>query len=55
MYIGFIGTGNMGTMLIESFIKSGVLSPSQIFATNRTLEKLQRLKAKYPDLKTQRL
>ncbi len=52
MHIGFIGTGNMGTILIESFIKSGVLSPSSIFATNRTMEKLNRLKAKYPGLKT---
>lgn len=52
MHIGFIGTGNMGTILIESFIKSGVLSPSNIIATNRTREKLNRLKAKFPELKT---
>lgn len=51
MHIGFIGTGNMGTVLIESFIKSGVLLPSNISATNRTKEKTARLLAKYPGLR----
>ncbi|EHQ34489.1 pyrroline-5-carboxylate reductase family protein [Methanoplanus limicola] len=38
--IGVIGTGSMGKMLIRSFIKSRVLKPGEITASNRTEEKL---------------
>ncbi|WP_047151373.1 late competence protein ComER [Aneurinibacillus tyrosinisolvens] len=52
MHIGFIGTGSMGTILIEAFIESGALLPSQIIASNRTREKLSPLLAKYPGINT---
>ncbi|TNJ67932.1 late competence protein ComER [Paenibacillus hemerocallicola] len=50
MKIGFIGTGSMGTVLIESFIRSGALQPSSIIASNRSQDKAERLAAKYPGL-----
>ncbi|USB34414.1 late competence protein ComER [Paenibacillus sp. YPG26] len=50
MRIGFIGTGSMGSLLIESFLRSGALQPRQITATSRTLTRTERLSAKYPGL-----
>jgi len=50
MKVGFIGTGSMGTVLIESFIRSGALEPEAIVASNRSPEKVDRLAAKYPGL-----
>lgn len=50
MNVGFIGTGSMGSILIESFIRSGALAPKQIVAANRTFEKVERLAADYPGL-----
>ncbi|UUX92158.1 pyrroline-5-carboxylate reductase family protein [Methanoplanus endosymbiosus] len=41
--IGIIGTGSMGSMLIRSFIRSGILKPEEITASNRSEEKLLRL------------
>ncbi|WP_035102175.1 late competence protein ComER [Aneurinibacillus terranovensis] len=52
MQIGFIGTGSMGTILIQSFVESGRIHPSQIIASNRTGEKIQKLAWKYPGLQT---
>ena len=39
MKIGIIGTGSMGSILIESFIESAAVTPSQLIITNRTIEK----------------
>lgn len=50
MKIGFIGTGSMGTVLIESFIRSMALQPSSVVASNRSADKVDRLAAKYPGL-----
>lgn len=50
MKVGFIGTGSMGTVLIESFIRSGVIAPSAIVASNRSREKAERLADRYPGL-----
>ncbi|OZM57767.1 late competence protein ComER [Lottiidibacillus patelloidae] len=50
MSIGIIGTGNMGSVLISAFIDSLAITPSQLYITNRTKEKAERLKADYPDL-----
>lgn len=50
MKVGFIGTGSMGSILIEAFIQSGALNPEQIVATNRTIAKVERLAAVYPGL-----
>jgi competence protein ComER len=50
MKAGFIGTGSMGSILIEAFIHSGAFHPDQIIASNRTLSKVQRLSETYPGL-----
>ncbi len=48
--IGIIGTGSMGSILIESLIESGVVSPSQMIITNRNREKAEALKKRFPEL-----
>ncbi|MBM7604769.1 competence protein ComER [Metabacillus crassostreae] len=50
MNIGFIGTGNMGRILIESFIESGAIKPSFIYMTNRTLAKAATIKEQYSNI-----
>ncbi|CAM4311897.1 late competence protein ComER [Paenibacillus alkaliterrae] len=47
MNVGFIGTGTMGSLLIEAFIASGALSPSQIAVSNRTFPKAKALADRY--------
>ncbi|MFD1953398.1 late competence protein ComER [Paenibacillus thailandensis] len=51
MNVGFIGTGTMGTLLIEALITSGALDPKQISVSNRTLAKAEALAARYPGLR----
>ncbi|APH04312.1 late competence protein ComER [Bacillus weihaiensis] len=50
MKVGFIGTGNMGRILIESFIESEAIKPSFINMTNRTLEKAEAIEQLYPEV-----
>ncbi|HJV44393.1 MAG TPA: late competence protein ComER [Bacillota bacterium] len=50
MRVGFIGTGSMGSILIEAFITEGALQPNQITASNRTRNKVEKLSEKYPGL-----
>lgn len=50
MNVGIIGTGNMGTILLKSFIQSKAIKPSEITITNRTIVKALELKNIYPDL-----
>jgi competence protein ComER len=50
MIAGFIGTGSMGSILIEAFIQSGALNPKQIIASNRTPDKVEQLAILYPGL-----
>ncbi len=40
--IGFIGLGNLAQAMIKSLIESKVVSPSQIYGSNRTPGKLQK-------------
>lgn len=47
--VGFVGTGNMGRILIESFIESGAIRPSHIYMTNRTKAKAEAIKDIYPE------
>jgi competence protein ComER len=44
----------MGSILIESLIRSGALLPDQVIASNRTLEKVERLAERNPGLKAAR-
>ncbi|MDY8021897.1 late competence protein ComER [Paenibacillus polymyxa] len=50
MKVGFIGTGSMGSLLIESFINSNALKAQQISASNRTHSKVTELARRYPGL-----
>jgi competence protein ComER len=50
MNVGIIGTGNMGTIITESFIESTAVRPSNLYITNRTLSKAENLKDIYPDV-----
>lgn len=43
MNVGFIGMGNMGQMLVTALARAQVLQPGEIFASNRSQEKLRRL------------
>ncbi len=52
MNVGFIGTGSMGSILIEALLQSGALQPEQITAVNRTPRKAEQLAALYPGLRT---
>lgn len=45
MKIGFIGTGNMGTILIEALIESKAAIPSSLTITNRTIDKALNIKS----------
>jgi|SRR5579875_1736539 len=51
MNLGFIGTGNMGTILVEALVEGKAISPSSITITNRTKAKAMVLKDKYSGLK----
>ncbi len=50
MKVGIVGTGNMGGMLIRSFIQSGALTPKQLHITNRTVEKMEKFKVNFPSI-----
>jgi competence protein ComER len=50
MNVGIIGTGNMGRILTDAFMESRALMPSQLFITNRTLEKAYTIQRQYPGL-----
>lgn len=54
MKVGFIGTGSMGSLLIDSFIRSGALLPEQIRVSNRTAKKALELAARHPGLTVSR-
>src|SRR4051812_13752088 len=47
MNIGFIGTGNMGRILVEALIDGRAVAPSSMIITNRTKAKAMLLKNKY--------
>ncbi|RXT14795.1 late competence protein ComER [Ammoniphilus sp. CFH 90114] len=50
MRVGFIGTGSMGSILLESFMSTGALHPDQVICSNRTREKALRIAENYPGL-----
>src|SRR4030095_6023762 len=53
MNVGFIGTGTMGSLLIEAFIASGALLPAQIAISNRTFAKAQALADRYSGMRAE--
>ncbi len=48
--IGFIGYGNMGSMLVKKFIGERILKPEEIIVSTRTKSKLLGLKEIYPKI-----
>lgn len=51
MRLGFIGTGSMGSILIDAFMKSRAIYAEDIAASNRTHHKLIRIAERYPGLR----
>ncbi|WP_186576468.1 late competence protein ComER [Aquibacillus kalidii] len=47
---GVIGTGNMGQILIESWLSSRTIEPEQLYITNRTISKAMAIKEQYPSI-----
>jgi pyrroline-5-carboxylate reductase len=50
--IGFIGYGNMGSMIINNILSLNLLKEEEIIVSNRTLNKLNDLKEKHPSITT---
>lgn len=50
MKVGFIGTGSMGSLLVNAFVRSGALEASDIVVANRTQAKAERLASAYPGM-----
>lgn len=48
--IGFIGTGSMGSILIESLLSAKALTPGHVIISNRTPQKAHQLAEKHPGL-----
>jgi len=45
--IGFLGAGNMGEALIKGLLKTGIVSPESVFATDVRLDRLKQLDKLY--------
>ncbi|MFX3633756.1 MAG: late competence protein ComER [Candidatus Pristimantibacillus sp.] len=54
MNVGFIGTGTMGSLLIEALIASGALNPQQITISNRTFAKAEALASRHDGMRAER-
>ncbi|MET3699312.1 competence protein ComER [Bacillus oleivorans] len=50
MRIGVIGTGNMGSILVEAMMDAHAISPSCLSIHNRTRAKAEQLRQEYPEL-----
>ncbi len=50
MNVGFIGTGSMGSTLIQAFLQSQALEPHQVILSNRTASKAEQLANAYPGI-----
>jgi len=48
--IGVVGTGSMGSILLEAWLAANALSPCQLIISNRTPAKAVQLAEKYPGL-----
>ncbi|WP_052329867.1 late competence protein ComER [Thermicanus aegyptius] len=51
MNVGFIGTGSMGSILVEAFIQSKGIKPENLLLYNRTPSKAEKLAERYPGIK----
>ena len=50
MRVGIIGTGNMGTIIMEAMIDSKTVPEENIYITNRTIEKAHKIKSAYKEI-----
>lgn len=50
MNIGVIGTGNMGKILIEAFVKSSAVNEENLLIMNRTKTKAEQIKNEFPNI-----
>ncbi len=50
MNTGFIGIGSMGGMLVRVLVRSGVLSPQEVWAANRSSAKVDALASEFPGI-----
>lgn len=50
MKVAFIGTGSMGGLLIEAFLRSGALYPHNVYLSNRSKDKTELLALRYPGI-----
>ncbi|MNO14558.1 Pyrroline-5-carboxylate reductase [compost metagenome] len=50
MKVAFIGTGSMGSILIEAFLRSGALHPHNIHVSNRSAQKSELLARRHPGI-----
>ncbi|MNJ36591.1 late competence protein ComER [Paenibacillus bouchesdurhonensis] len=50
MKVAFIGTGSMGSLLIEAFLRSGALYPHNLYLSNRSKDKIELLALRYPGI-----
>ena len=51
MRFGFVGYGNMGSMLLNGFLEHGALTDDEVIVTNRTMGKMDALKEAHPEVK----
>ena len=47
---GFIGYGKMGSVLLNSLLKSGAIKEDSVFVNTRSIQKLSCLKSQYPSV-----
>lgn len=50
MKVGFVGLGSMGSMLVRALLQAQALSPEDVFAANRSPQKLAALTAEFPGI-----
>lgn len=50
MKVGFIGTGSMGSLLIDAFLSSGALDACDVLASNRSSTRLIQLQKHHPGI-----
>ncbi len=48
--IGIIGIGNVGSMLLSKFVEFNLFDEENIYVANRSFEKLESLREKYPSI-----
>lgn len=52
MKVGFIGYGNMASSMLEGLLRAGVLSPSDVIVSSRTVSRMLPLTGRWPGIET---